>query len=84
MGEARARPQFHYGVLEHLECGAWASSRPTEGLKLERRIRPASATLEQSFPPRNSTGKVSCCVVVVVERSFSGVSLQPDISGSRC
>ena len=34
------------------------------GLKLKYMIGPINATLEQSFPPRNSIRKVGCCVLL--------------------
>jgi hypothetical protein len=37
-------------------------------------IIPIVVTPEQSFPSRNSTRKVGCCDIIVVERSFNGVS----------
>jgi hypothetical protein len=44
--------------------------------------KPIKAIPAQLFSPRNSAGKVGCCVVVVAKEQFGKVaSLKPDISG---
>jgi hypothetical protein len=49
-------------------------------LKLTHTIGPINATPEQSFPARNSIGKVGCYVLLSLAQ-FDGVATKPDISG---
>jgi hypothetical protein len=49
--------------------------------KLKYVIEPINATPEQSFPPRNSVGKASCCVSSSRGREFSGLATKLNISG---
>src|SRR5277367_1298887 len=54
------------------------------GPKLEYVTGPINATLEQSFPPRNSIGKVGCCVLLLQSAVLVGSHPNPTFQADTC